>query len=431
MPANNPRLKSIYLLMAACLLTLSLAGFGQTKKILHSFQSGNDGALSDSNLIPDGSGGFYGMTHTGGGASYCGGYGCGTFFHLTQSGGIWVETVLYSFLGVPDVYQPDYELVQDKTGNIYGTSTGGGTLNEGVVFELSPPSVSGGSWTETILYSFTGGLDGAVPFGGVVFGPGGGLYGITRYGGPYKTGDCYDNGCGVVFQLLPPAQTGGTWTESAIYNFGLPVLQGDMKLTVDNKGTLYGPNEGAYPHPTIFMLLPPSSSDGNSWFYEDIYSFTDGADGQYAASGVIFDKAGRLYGTSAGGTATYGTVFQLVPPATFGTAWTFNLVHSFGGPSSDGSGPEARLTIDSQGNLYGTTVFGGFAAKECYYGCGTVFELSPSTGGTWTESLLHKFIGGNDGYWPKAPLTISGGTVYGTTWLGGTANYGTVFAIRP
>ncbi|SRR5258708_4389094 len=425
---SRRRTTAICLLLTALLAICPLASFAQSKKILHSFQSGTDGALSDTNLIPDGSGGFYGMTHVGG-SSNCGGYGCGTFFHLTQSAGAWTETVLYSFPGTPDVSQPTFELVRDKAGNFYGTSLGGGPVNWGTVFELSPPSATGGAWTETILYSFTGGLDGGFPFGGVVFGLNGGLYGVTAYGGPYKTGDCYNNGCGVIFQLLPPSQKGGAWTESPIYNFNpFEVTMGDVRLAVDQQGRLFGANGNDYPHPSIFMLSP--QTDG-SWLYGQIYSFTGGVDGEVPDSGLIFDKAGNLYGTSMGGQSIGGTVFQLLPPADGSNNWTFNILHSFAGPPTDGYAPAARLTLDQQGNLYGITTGGGFAAKGCYYGCGTVFELSPSSSGTWTATLLHRFIGGNDGYEPQAPVTVSGGVVYGTTWLGGSANSGTIFAIRP
>lgn len=414
----------------------TLAATAQVHTVLYSFQSGNDGALPTSNLISDGAGGFYGMTHSGG-SSGCGGYGCGTFFHLTHSGGVWTNTVLIAFGDKPDLDQPDFELIKDSAGNFYGTSEGGGTDNWGTVFEISPPSQPGGAWTETILYSFTDGLDGGDPQGGVTFGPGGALYGTTVYGGPFNTGGCYPYGCGVVFQLLPPAKGSTTWTEASLYNFSDIFINSgnDMKLIADRQGRLFGTtqNLGRFGAGTVFMLTPPSSQGGN-WTTTDIYDFTGGADGANPLAGLIFDRAGNLYGTTNGNAALLGTVFELSPPSGSGS-WAFKLLHTFVGTPSDGDHPQTRLTFDNRGNLYGTTYGGGITrSPKCFIlvGCGTIFELSPTSEGVWNETVLHEFGGGDDGLTPEAPVTIMGnGLIFGTTWIGGTADQGTVFVIRP
>jgi hypothetical protein len=426
------------LLVASALLLFPLATLAQTEKVLYSFESGSDGSHPTSNLIPDGSGGFYGITHSGGGPN-CGGYGCGTFFHLsspTQPGGAWSNAVLYSFQGVPDVSQPDFELVRDSTGNFYGTAESGGQANWGAIFELSPPAQQGGDWTETILYNFTDGVDGGNPQGGVVFGIGGALYGTTVYGGPSKTDNCYPYGCGVVFQLLPPASAGASWTETSIYNFpSQPINYGnDMKLAAGKNGVLLGTTQllGSNSLGSVFALVPPAS-EGGPWIERDIYSFTGGSDGLFPLAGVTIDNAGNLFGTTNGSENVLGTVFILVPPAPGGKNWTFRLLYTFLGSPNDGAHPQTTLALDDDHNLYGTTFGGGVDNNgNCFalVGCGVIFELSPTASG-WTETILHKFHGGNDGSTSEAPVTVLGEVVYGTTWFDGPfGDNGTVFAIH-
>jgi uncharacterized repeat protein (TIGR03803 family) len=157
----------------------------------------------------------------------------------------------------------------------------------------------------------------------------------------------------------------------------------------------------------------------------------NGKDGDSPWAGLIFDKAGNLYGTTIfGGANGYGTVFELTPKA--GGGWTEKVLHSFNDNGTDGNTPYASLIFDAVGNLYGTTYFGGTIYPGCGDGCGTVFELTPKAG-SWTEKVLHSFGSGKDGVGPYAGLiSDKAGNLYGTTFYGGTNLHGgTVFEIKP
>jgi uncharacterized repeat protein (TIGR03803 family) len=161
-----------------------------------------------------------------------------------------------------------------------------------------------------------------------------------------------------------------------------------------------------------------------------LYSFTGKTDGEFPTGGVIFDAAGNLYGaTSMGGAAPdgVGTVFELSPNP--GGTWTETVLYSFRG-SQDGSNPDSPITFDKAGNLYGETETGG--SDECSrLGCGVVFELSPTGGGSWTETIAHRFKG-TDGSYPWQGLVFdAAGNLYGTTQFGGVSDNGTVFELKP
>lgn len=351
-------------------------GSGWVFNPLYSFHGGNDAAYPAANLVfgPDGS--LYG---TGlGGGSGCGGIGCGAVFSLRPQATAcktalcaWAETVVYRFTG-NDAYDPDLgELVFDQAGNIYGVTEFGGSGSpypngEGAVYKLSP---SGGGWSESLLYSFRGGEDGEFPYSGVISDEAGNLYGTTRQGGG---SGCLDKvGCGTVFQLT---QSGSGWTENIIYRF-------------------QGSSDGAFPE-----------------------------------AGVIFDSAGNLYGTtSTGGNLSCdsgfgcGAVFEL---AHSGNNWMFSSLYDFPNGSGPG-GPVANLTRDADGNLYGTTLSDGA------HGQGNIFKLSPSGNG-WTYTDVYDFTGGSDGGQPISNVTIdANGNLYGTTYQGGANNLGVVWKIGP
>jgi uncharacterized repeat protein (TIGR03803 family) len=356
-----------------------MAAGGWTEKVLHDFNAdGVDGAYPYyGSLIFDGSGNLYGTTAEGGSLNSCQvDNGCGTVFELTPTAnGGWTETVIHSFNNNgTDGFAPTAGLIFDTIGNLYGMTDGGGTYYGGTVFEMTP--TSGGTWTETVLHSFNNnGTDGYGPSGGLIFDPSGNLYGATYYGG---TGSCNDlgNGCGTVFELTPA--TGGSWTERVLYNF-------ERRMG------------GVHPE-----------------------------------AGLIFDASGNLYDmTRFGGSGGCingfdrgcGTVFELTHTA---DGWKEKVLHNFNNNGKDGDTSDASLMSDASGNLYGTTFAGGA------YNSGTVFELMPSTGGGWTEVVLHSFGDGKDGGYPDAGLIRdASGNLYGTTSLGGAYNYGTVFEITP
>ncbi len=432
------------LALAIFSVTLLVTGTWATdhEKVLHNLGEGNDGAEPTGSLLMDAAGNFYGTASSGGI------HNGGTVFKLTpRDGGGLRSQVLYSFGGTgTDAAYPNGSLIMDGAGNLYGTTSGGGIHpgceNEGcgTVFELSPRE--GGEWTEQVLHSFGGGTDGARPFAGLIMDGAGNLYGTTSEGGIHQT--CYENtSCGTVFELSP--REGGGWTEQVLHSFGNGTDGNDPDggLIMDTAGNLYGTTEeGGIHNPcngldgcgTVFELSP---REGGGWTEQVLHSFGGGNDGVAPSGGLIFDTAGNLYGTTFwGGIHALcdqgicgGTAFELSPRE--GGGWTERVLHSFG-EGFDGTNPDAGLLIDAAGNLYGTTVWGGIVVCEPYFDCGTAFELSPREGGGWTEKVLHSFGSGNDGVNPEGALIMDrAGNLYGTTWLGGVNQAGTVFGITP
>jgi uncharacterized repeat protein (TIGR03803 family) len=337
---------------------------------LYNFQGApNDGENSLGPVLLDGHGNIFGSTNLGGngsgsGDNICGSFaliqGCGTIFELSpQSDGSWTESVLHKFQGTGDGEQPIGRLVQDPAGNLYGVTAFDGVSGAGLIFELSPPTQSGGAWTETVLYQFgQSSGDGLSPAGGLARDSKGNLYGTTYLGG----GPC---NCGTVYRLSPPSQRGGAWTETILY------------------------------------------------------SFTGASDGTSPNSDLSIDSVGNLYGiTTTGFLGNNGTVYQLAPPAN-GQTWTLTTLHAFQG-NGDGSVPAGGVTLDKKGNLYGVTRFGGDASSTtgCSYeamGCGTIYEISPGSSG-WTMHTLHLFHS-NDavGTNPYVGLVFGrGGALYGS-----------------
>jgi uncharacterized repeat protein (TIGR03803 family) len=416
-----------------------VAGFAQSETVLYSFSTASAlGIFPTGPLLADSTGNLYGTTKATGTGIRGIPTGAGTVFELsppTGTGTTWTATLLYKFGANPDkggIYPGYSALVADAKGNLYGTTTASdGTRTDGVVFELIKPRPKKEAWRLATLFSFpvtkkTGAeIDGASPYGGVVFGPGGNLYGTTTIGGAYDAG--------TVFQLSP---SGTKWTETTLYNFTGNADGGSPYATVtfDSAGNLYGTAQqggtAATPGGVVFELSPPASP-GGSWTQQTLYSFGNVGDGSGPYTGVLFDALGNLYGTTYnGGASGLGTVYELSPPAIAGGAWTETLVHSFGG-APDGSYPGlSNLVWDSSGNLYGSTLSGGTGGT---FSGGAVFELSPpaTPGGAWTDTTLNIFTGTN-GYKPEGGviLTSSGG-LFGTTYDGGSADQGTVYQITP
>jgi uncharacterized repeat protein (TIGR03803 family) len=317
-------------------------------------------------------------------------------------------------------------------------------------------SAASANWKEKVLYSFQGGNDGAYPAGGVVFDKQGDLYGTTQAGGPPSCAPI-GNYCGAVYELSPPAKQGDPWTKTQLYMFkGKQDNDGEVPsgaLVMDAAGNLYGATEYGGTGDcvligvkggcgTVYELSPPQTK-GGQWTYTILYSFKSGKDGYLPSGNLVFDDAGNLYGatTFGGGKGTTcdpyyqycGTVFKLSPPKTKGGKWTEKVLHGFAG-GSDGAYPNGGLLLDSSGEIYGTTLWGGSTSCQGP-GCGTAFVLKPpaKTGGAWTEKILHRFTDGNDGASPNGGLVFdTKGALYGTTLSGGPGNgRGTVFKLSP
>ena len=349
-----------------------------------------------------------------------------------------VEKTLHRFSGFPDGSYPETALVADKAGNLYGTTLGGGSdaaCSCGTVFELSPPANPSGAWSETVLYSFKGNpTDGAQPYGTLIFDKQSNLYGTTVTAGEV-------NGTGTVFELSPPANPGGAWTETLLYNFPPDQSQGAQpsgKLAFEGVGNLYGTTLVGGTSPshtpfaggggTVFQLKPPATP-GGAWTEKLLYTFGSVANGGLNPIAGVSFHAGALYGTTAeGGSGSLGTVFQLVPK---NGSWTESILYNFTG--SNGANPNGTLVLDDAGNLYGITINGGFSDQvHCVGSCGTVFELSPSAvaGGAWQETTLYTFNGGAYGGKPIGGVIRDKlNNLYGTASGGG--DHGTAYRLSP
>lgn len=398
--------------------------------VLHSFQA-NPAINPEASLISDSAGNLYGTSGIGG--NDCPPV-CGTVFELSPTATGWNFRAIYRFKGGSDGQNPQGGLLLDAAGNLYGTTEYGGTTSCfgqtygcGTVFKLTRSS--GGHWTESVLYRFDDGSGGGFPLGNLAVDAAGNLYGAASAGGSTACNPPF--GCGTIYELSPGA-TG--WTESVLYSFtgAGDGWQPGGNLAFDAAGNLYGgtgrggSSACANGCGVIFELTPGSGG----WTFGVAYSFTGGSDGAFPYSGVVLDGQGNIYGTAGGdGSAACpfgcGTVFELTPS---GGGWIFNLLHSFDG--SDGEYPNA-VVLDSKGNLYGTTSDGGGnGTSNCSLGCGTVYKLAPGSGG-WTDTVLYRFSGGNDGGQPLAGVLVNAASdkLFGTTYDGGTADFGVVFEL--
>jgi uncharacterized repeat protein (TIGR03803 family) len=418
----------LFLLFVLLFITLTAQpAQAQTYNVIYNFTGGLDGGQPYAGLTMDAAGSFYGTTINGG---YWGGEcdylrGCGTVFKLFHKGSRWVLMPLYSFTGNTDGDRPSARVVFGPDGSLYGTTGYGGVgtcydqQGCGTVFRLRPPASASACktalcpWTKTVLYRFTGGTDGASPSGNLAFDQAGNLYGATWGGGP---GGQY--GSGVVFEITP---SNGGWTESVLYNFrGGDDGQNPTGIVFDKAGNLYGTTSGSFTQPGTAYELTLSAS---GWT-ENILHHFDGYDGA-GPTGLIFDQSGNLYGTTEAGGCCQGGVAFMLSPGTGG--WTFNLLYNFtGGGSGWGfGGPSAKPVIDATGNLYGPTRYQGA------YGAGNIFKLTPSGGG-WTYTSIHDFTGGADGGQPFGDLIFgTNGNLYGTASGGGANGLGVVFEITP
>lgn len=425
------KLRLTFILTMVVVSAVSAQTLAPSEKVIYSFKGGHDGSLPFGSLTADANGNLYGATAAGGNSG-CFTSGCGTVFELTpQTGGGWKKTTLHVFTGKADGADPHSALMLDAAGNLYGLAESGGTVNEncqygcGVVFELSPDSA--GKWTETVLYSFLGGDDGFEPMGSLIFDASGNLYGTT-YGGGGSNIHCTTNSCGTVFELSP--NTKDPWTEQVLYRFngstdGSSPVSGVIQDSVGNLygTTLYG---GSNENGTVFEL----QQTGGSWKESVLYRFQGGGNAANPFGGVMFDTTGNIYGTLTGGGNGGGGIFELRPS---GKRWKERILYFFCTQNNcvDGREPWSTLLTDAAGNLYGTTLLGG--SETCplrVYECGTAFELRKTKQG-WQEVVLHEFGSGNDGYAPYAGLIFGANkTLIGSTVDGGTGQEGSVFEIQ-
>jgi uncharacterized repeat protein (TIGR03803 family) len=322
---------------------------------------------------------------------------------------------LYNFTNTPDGANPAAGLVQDASGNLYGTTPMGGTNSQGAIVQITPAG------KETIIYSFCaqpGCPDGAVPFASLIIDPAGNLYGTAEQGG---------QNAGTIFELSPAS--GGSFAEKTLYTFPSSGLHGAGPLTsllLDKSGNLYGTAYGGACCGVVYELSPNGSG---GYTQTVLYGFTGHADGGDPTSGVIMDASGNLYGVTISGGAVFnnGTLYRLSPGQ--GGPWTYTLIHSFPTGTNDGSLPSGNLAMDAQGRLFGTTQLGGTENS------GAVFRLTPEKHGQFTETFLYSFQSGvHDGAIPNAGVILDAdGNIYGTTQYGGSAGSfgpGTVFKLN-
>ncbi len=313
------------------------------------------------------------------------------------------EKIIYSFSGGTDGANPQGGVVLDTNGNLYGVTPGGGTTGGGTVFELSP---SNGTWAKTVLYSFSAKQgDVGYPDSNLVFDGKGNLYGICFIGGA--------NGAGGIFELSPGSN--GTWSEKVIYSFvgGVDSMYIGSPLTIDGAGNLYGYHNSGYG--SIFEL---EAGSNGTWTEKILHSFSGGNDGtiQYGDQ-LSVDGSGNLYGQARVGPHDFGIVFELVRGAT--GSWTEKILHSFTGGADGSAGVGSRILRDPNGNLFGISSW-------------SVFELVPGSNGTWTEKIPYTFTGGSDGAYPESGLIMdASGKLYGATYEGGGAHRGTIFELTP
>jgi uncharacterized repeat protein (TIGR03803 family) len=408
------RISKTHFLPAAIAVLMGIASANTTHAATPTFSSiydfyGEDGSNPNGKLLFDAAGNLYGTTYNGGVN------GKGTIFKLTAGANGWSETVLYSFKGLADGANPAAGLVMDANGSLYGTASTSNGLPDGVVFQLKltdgtyaysvlhtfgtaldgsfpnsdlvfgpkgtiygttvsggsgfgtvfalvPPTKLGGTWTESVIYRFTGADDGANPYSGLTFDSNGNLYGTATAGGTA--------GAGSVFELTPPVAPATIWSETTLYDFmgttdGTHPLAG---IVIGPKGAIFGTAYlGGDGFGTVFELVPPAVA-GNPYTETTILTFksTNGAD---PSDALLMDSAGNLYGTTGGAVAGIGgNVFKLVPPAAQGGAFTAYTLYTFSG-GADGQAPLSSVIRDKSGALFGTTFYGGAG------GSGSVFSI--------------------------------------------------------
>jgi uncharacterized repeat protein (TIGR03803 family) len=343
---------------------------------LYSFKGGQDGTDPFGDLINI-NGTLYGVTTQGGGSA-----NAGTVFKITRSGS---ESVVYSFDGNSGINPMG---LTSLNGALYGTTYAGGASNYGTVFKIA----RGG--TESLLYSLKGGSDGQYPYASLTA-VNGALYGTTELGG--------SRGDGTVFKITPSG------IESVIYSLsgykdGITPAAPVIAVGGELYGTTYFGDLGQ--NGIVFKV---TTSGGETI----LHRFKGGIDGARSTAGLVYVD-GAFYGTTTvGGSTGNGTVFKVIPPL------AERVLYSFQG-GQDGANPYGGTLVYRNGALYGATAYGGIGV-----GYGTIFKVTTSG----VETVLYRFKGGADGANPEGGLLEVNGTLYGTTYAGGSSQDGTVFSI--
>jgi uncharacterized repeat protein (TIGR03803 family) len=370
----------VFLFLALASVALS----AQTLTTLHSFNQ-TDGSSPYAGLMQANNGNLYGTTSAGGAN------GDGTVFAITTSGAL---TTMHNFnhRSPTDGAQPYSWLIQARDGNLYGTTTRGGSHNAGIVYRITT------SGTLKAMHDLDYSPDGALPYAGLVQASNGSFYGTAPEGG---------GGAGTAFLMTTFGQL------TAIYEFGAHGAQPVAGLVQASNRNFYGTTAmgGFYSCGTLFEI----TTNGT---VTSLHTFT-GGDGCYPQATLVQGDDGNLYGTALAGGAhngyNAGTAFKVSQNG------TFTLLHIFDG--TDGAGSSGALIQASDGNFYGTTYGGGAYSK------GTLFRMTPSG----TVTTLYSFCSQShcpDGANPVAGLVQgSDGDFYGTTYYGGGDNNGTVFRL--
>ncbi len=410
----------VCLILITLVASISPAAHAQTFLVIHAF-NGVDGARPFAGVTIR-AGVLYGTTRLC--RLFC--VESGNVYQLNHVGSSWGYSPLFFFSGQNGA-APAARVVFGPDNHLYGTTQYGGFQGAGIAFNLTPPvsicKTANCFFTENVLYQFpNSGPDGHGPdFGDLIWDPMGNIYGTTGSGGIGYLG--------TVFKMT---KSGNNWTEEPLHSFtGDPDGDGPLGgVILDSNGNLFGTTSygGLHDYGTVFEL---TYANDVGWTETVLYNFSGGADGRAPFGGLISDGSGNYYGTTNdGGSGGCGTVFELSPT---GQTWTLTTLYSFSGQTQNNCGPWTSLTMDTAGNLYGTTYLGGANQK------GNVFELSNTPNG-WVYTSLYDFTDGSDGAQPISNVTIdTDGTLYGTASEGGSfvgqcAQYdgcGTVWMIKP
>ena len=401
--------------MIALLITLvafPLPSSGQSVKfkVLHNFGSSNDGNVPSGPLLPDAHGNLYGGTGGGPGLS-----GFGVVFALTpRNSGGWNETILHTFAETDG--SPWGGLIFGEGGSLFGTTIGG-PASKSEAYQLIPGS---SGWSFNVLYS-----DGAGP--GMVFDKSGNLYGSIGLGDYF--------GAGAIGELSP---TSSGWTYTQLYSFcgGGDCSGGYAPLGPpiwDAHGNLWGTMAfgGITQSPCVFVdgcgvLYEMTPNGDGTWTYNVIHQFASSStDGQFPGGGLVMDASGNFYGgTTEGGTSNLGTIFKF---SNVDGTWQEKIIYEFSSCKL-GCGVEGTMARDKSGNLYGTANGG---PGNCGLSCGVVFKLAPQANGSWKYTVLYNLTKATGGVQLYGVILDGNGNLFGVTGSSGKYGAGTAFEITP